>query len=380
MTVRPFVVDVPQRELDELRERLRRTRLFDSDLGWSAGMPARTLRGLIDYWMNEFDWRLIERQINELPQFQADVSSKAGEFRLHFVHARGRGPDPLPLVFSHGWPGSFWEVHKIIGPLTDPVAHGGDARDAFDVVAPSLPGYGFSPHPGRPGVDPSAIAEAFHTLMADTLGYRRYVAQGGDWGSFVTAALGRSHYGVSEGVAAIHLNFFPDRPSRASVEHEEYLRAVEDWNAREGGYSHVQATKPLTIGHALTDSPAALAGWIVEKFQSWSDCEGDVESVFSKDDLLTEIMFYWLGGTSATAARLYYEAASTSGVAPSGSRGVPTAYAAFPQELFVPSREVVSTAFNVQRYSKFSRGGHFAALEQPDALVEDIRTFFRSYR
>jgi pimeloyl-ACP methyl ester carboxylesterase len=380
VSVRPFVVDVPQSELDDLRERLRHTRLFDSDLSWHAGTPARALRELVDYWTNEFDWRMIERRLNELPQFQADIVSRSGEFQLHFVHARGKGPDPLPLVFSHGWPGSFWEVHKIIGPLTDPVAYGGDAADAFDVVAPSLPGYGFSPHPGRPGIDPPAIAEAFHSLMSETLGYRRYVAQGGDWGSFVTAALGHSHYGVDEGVAAIHLNFFPSQPPPTDAESSRYLRIVKDWNDREGGYSHVQATKPLTIGHALADSPAGLAGWMMEKFQSWSDCDGDVESVFSKDDLLTQIMFYWFGGTSTTAARLYYEAASTSGVPPAGPNGVPTAYAAFPKELFVPSREVVSAAFNVQHYSEFSRGGHFAALEQPYALVEDIRTFFRRYR
>lgn len=380
MSVRPFVVDVPQRELDDLRERLRRTRLFDSDLGWTAGTPTRTLRELVDHWIHEFDWRAVERQINEVPQFEADVVSRSGEFRLHFAHVPGKGPNPLPLVFSHGWPGSFWEVHKILGLLTDPVAYGGDAGDAFDVVAPSLPGYGFSPHPGRPGIDPSAIAEAFHTLMTDTLGYRRYVAQGGDWGSFVTAALGRRHHGVEEGVAAVHLNFFPGPPPPASAESEEYLRTVEEWHAREGGYSHLQATKPLTIGHALSDSPAGLAGWMLEKFRGWSDCDGDVESVFSKDELLTAVMLYWLGGTSGTSARLYYEAASTSGETPTGSPGVPVAYAAFPREFFVPRREVVSTVLNVQQYSEFPRGGHFAALEQPDALVADIRTFFRRYR
>ncbi|WP_224391228.1 epoxide hydrolase family protein [Pseudonocardia sp. ICBG1293] len=380
MTVRPFVLDVPQGELDDLRERLRRTRLVESDLGWSAGTPARFLRELVDYWIEEFDWRGIERRVNDLPQFEADIATRSGEFRLHFVHARGRGPEPLPLVFSHGWPGSFWEVHRIIGPLTDPVAHGGDAADAFDVVAPSLPGYGFSPHPGRPGVDPSVIADAFHALMTDTLGYRRYVAQGGDWGSFVTAALGRRHHGPVDGVAAIHLNFFPGRPSPADAGGDDFLQVMEQWNAREGAYAHMQATRPLTIGHALSDSPAGLAAWIVEKFRSWSDCGGDVESVFSKDDLLTGIMFHWLGGTGATAARLYYEAASASGSAPPGPAAVPTAYAAFAGEFFVPSREIVSSDFDLRQYSEFPRGGHFAALEQPDALVGDIRSFFRRYR
>jgi epoxide hydrolase len=378
-TARPFVIDVPQRDLDDLRERLRRSRLFDSDLGWSAGVPTRALRELVDYWAEEFDWRAVERRLNRMPQFEADVTTDSGEFRLHFVHARGNGPDPLPLVFSHGWPGSFWEVHNILGPLTDPAAHGGDAADSFHVVAPSLPGYGFSPHPGRPGVDPAAIAEAFHALMTEVLGYPRYVAQGGDWGSFVTAALARAHHGQGEGVAAVHLNFFPGRATAETSQGAAYLRRAADWQAAEGAYSHLQATRPLTIGHALADSPAGLAAWIVEKFHSWSDCDGDVESVFSKDDLLTDITLYWLGGAIGTSVRLYHEMAAA-GPAPNGPVAAPTAFAAFPKEITPASREVVAASFNLQRYTEFPRGGHFAALEQPDALVEDIRTFFRPYR
>ncbi|MEQ3549062.1 epoxide hydrolase family protein [Pseudonocardia nematodicida] len=380
MSAHPFVVDVPQRDLDDLRERLVRTRLFESDLGWSAGMPAGELRELVGYWAETFDWRAAERRINELPQFRSDLSTPGGDVRLHFVHARGHGPNPLPLVFSHGWPGSFWEVHKIIGPLTDPAAYGGDPADAFHVVAPSLPGYGFSPHPGRPGVDAPAIADAIHVLMTRTLGYDRYVAQGGDWGSFVTAALGRRYHGVDDGVAAIHLNFFPDRPPPTTAAGRDYLRIMREWQAAEGGYSHVQATRPLTIGHALTDSPAGLAAWIVEKFRSWSDCGGRVESVFSKDELLTAVMFYWLDGTIGTSMRLYYEAAAATEAEPARPAAVPTAFAAFPRELFVPAPEVVATAFNLQRYSEFARGGHFAALERPTALVDDLRAFFRPYR
>jgi pimeloyl-ACP methyl ester carboxylesterase len=379
--VRPFAVGVPQQELDDLRVRLRRSRLFDSDLDWPSGVPTGFLRELVTYWAEQFDWRAAERRLNELPQFQAEVTTDNGPFLLHFVHARGNGPDPLPLVFTHGWPGSFWEVHKILGPLTDPGAHGGDPADAFDVVAPSLPGYGFSPHPGRPGVGPSAIAEAFHELMTGTLGYSRYVAQGGDWGAFITAALAAAHGGADQGVAAIHLNLFPGSTSGAA-EDEEYLKRSAAWLAAEGAYAHIHATKPLTIGHALADSPAGLAAWIVEKFRGWSDCGGDVESTFSKDDLITFVMLYWITGTIGTSARLYQELGieAMSAPAPATKVTTPTAFAAFPAEFATAPRETVAHSFNLQRYTEFPRGGHFAALEQPELLVEDIRAFFRPYR
>ncbi|WP_043216930.1 epoxide hydrolase family protein [Streptomyces sp. 351MFTsu5.1] len=381
--MRPFTIDVPQADLDDLRQRLLQSRLFDSDLPPAAGVPTGYLRELVSYWAEKFDWRAAERQLNELPQFQADVTTDHGDFSLHFVHARGKGPHPMPLLFTHGWPGSFWEVHKILGPLTDPAAHGGDPADAFDVVAPSLPGYGFSPHPGRPGVDPGAIADAFHALMTRTLDYPRYVAQGGDWGSLVTTALARDHGGSNEqGVAAIHLNMFagPYLPSgEPSPAEQSYLGKQRAWQAAEGGYGHIQGTKPLTLGHALADSPAGLAAWIVEKFQTWSDCDGDVERVFSKDDLLTHIMLYWLGGTISTSFRLYHELDPGQ---PLGNEPIatPTAFAAFAHEFSTAPREVVARAFDLERYTEFDSGGHFAALEKPVELVEDIRAAFRPHR
>lgn len=379
----PFTIDVPESDLDDLRARLRRTRLFDSDLGWPAGVPTAYVRELVAYWAEQFDWRAAEHRLNELPQCQADISSDAGDFRLHFVHARGNGPDPMPLLFTHGWPGSFWEVHKILGPLTDPAKYGGDPADAFDVVAPSLPGYGFSPHPGRPGVGPAAIASAFNTLMTGPLGYSRYVAQGGDWGAFVTSALARAYGGADEGVVAIHLNLFTGGSGDTAAQ-REYLQRMAGWQGAEGGYAHLQATKPLTIGHALADSPAGLAAWIVEKFHTWSDCGGDVESVFSKDELLTNIMLYWLGGTISTSVRLYQdmaiEMALGQGAADTEPISTATAFAAFPKEFAAAPREVVAASFNLQRYTEFPHGGHFAALEQPDALVADIREFCRPYR
>ncbi|MFJ9565142.1 epoxide hydrolase family protein [Streptomyces fuscichromogenes] len=382
--VRPFTVDVPQSELNDLGERLRRSRLFDSDLDWPAGTPTRYLRELVSYWERDFDWRATEQRLNGLPQFKADVSTGGGDFELHFVHARGAGPDPLPLVFSHGWPGSFWEVHKILGPLTDPAAHGGDPADAFHVVAPSLPGFGFSPHPGRPGVGPAAVAEAFHTLMTRTLGYSRYVAQGGDWGAFVTTELARAFGGGDQGPVAIHLNLFPgaavgsvDMPK----DDADYLRRRDAWQAGESAYAFLQMTKPLSIGHALADSPAGLASWIVEKFRAWSDCSGDVESVFSKDELLTHIMLYWLNGTISTSVRLYHESAGAGASQPDDRPiSTPTGVAALPEEVVMAPREVVARSFNLQRYTEFQHGGHFAALEQPTELVEDLRAFFRPYR
>jgi pimeloyl-ACP methyl ester carboxylesterase len=371
MTIRPFHIDVPQQELDDLRDRLRRTRYFTGGPdSWDLGTPATYLTELVTYWAETFDWYAAESALNAMPQFQADID----DVRLHFVHVKGAGPAPLPLLFTHGWPGSFWEVHKIIGPLTDPAAHGGDPADAFDVVAPSLPGYGFSSHPGRPGVGPAAIAGLFDRLLTEVLGYPRYVAQGGDWGATVTSALGR-HEGAS--VAAIHLNMFvPTVPLTA--DDAEYTEPIKRWREEEGGYGHIQGTKPQTLAHALVDSPAGTAAWIVEKFRTWSDCGGDVESVFSKDDLLTNIMLYWLGGTIGTSVRLYQEARHES--RRPGPVTVPTAFAAFPKEISSAPRDVIGRHYNLQHYTKFQRGGHFAALEQPEALVADIREAFRPYR
>jgi pimeloyl-ACP methyl ester carboxylesterase len=259
---------------------------------------------------------------------------------VHFVHVRGRGPDSFPLLFCHGWPGSFWEVHKILGPLTDPASYGGDPEDAFDVVAPSLPGYGFSPHPGIPGLAEAQIGDLFDTLMTDALGYSRYGAQGGDWGAIITTCLGRDH---SDSVAGIHLNMVAANPHVSSDEalteaERKYLAKRKQWAADEGGYRHIQETKPQTLAAGLQDSPAGLAAWIAEKFRAWSDCGGDVESVFSKDDLLTNIMIYWVTETIATSVRLYFERRNNPARAASNSGYIetPTGFAKFPKEISDP--------------------------------------------
>ncbi len=285
--IRPFRIAIPDAALQDLRERLRRTRLPGpvAGAGWGYGTDLAFLGQLIEHWRDRYDWRAEEAALNRMPQFTASVHGTD----LHFVHARGRGPAPLPLLFIHGWPGSFWEVHKVLGPLTDPAAHGGDPADAFDVVAPSLPGYGFSPDSGRPGMHPGAMAGVLAALMTETLGYPRFGAQGGDWGASVATRLGQLHAGA---LAGIHLNLVGARPylgegAEPLTEAERaYVAAWERWRRAEGGYQAIQSTKPQTLAFGLTDSPSGLAAWIVEKFRAWSDCGGDVERRFTKDELL----------------------------------------------------------------------------------------------
>jgi pimeloyl-ACP methyl ester carboxylesterase len=383
-SVRPFRVEVPDSVLDDLRERLRRTRfpgeVRESD--WDYGTNLAFLKGLVEHWLERYDWRAAEAALNAMPQFMANVRGQD----LHFVHTRGKGPAPFPLLFSHGWPGSFWEVHKIIGPLTDPAAHGGDPADAFDVVAPSLPGYGFSPDPGTRGMHPGAMADLFAALMTETLRYRRFGAQGGDWGAIITTRLGHAH---SDVVAGIHLNMMGGRPYTGEgtpplTEAEQaFLAEAGRWREAETGYQAIQGTKPQTLAYGLTDSPAGLAAWIAEKFRAWSDCSGDVERRFTKDELLTNIMIYWVSGCIGSSTRLYYEARREGfilALGPGKRIETPTGYARFAVEITRPPREWVERTFNLQQWSDFPRGGHFAALEEPELLVEDIRSFFRPLR
>ncbi len=381
-TATPFRIAAPDELLDDLQQRLARTR-FPGEVagsGWDYGTNLAYLRELVDYWRDRFDWRAAEASLNAMPQFTAKVRG----LDLHFVHVRGTGPAPMPLIFSHGWPGSFWEVHKILGPLTDPAAHGGDPADAFDVVAPSLPGYGFSEDPSARGMTPSAIADLFAALMTDTLGYSRFGAQGGDWGAVITAAMGYAH---TDAVAGIHMNMLGVRPytrdGAPPLTHAEtsFLAEAERWRNAETGYQQIQGTKPQTLAYGLTDSPAGLAAWIVEKFRSWSDCDGDVERRFSKDELLTNIMIYWVSGCIGSSVRLYYESRHHPWSLGPGERiTVPVGFARFPVELTRPPREWVERACNLQHWSDLPSGGHFAALEEPAALVEDIRAFFRPLR
>ena len=381
MDIQPYTVHIPDAVLNDLRDRLRRTRWPDEleGAGWDYGSNLAYTRELCEYWADGFDWRAREAAINAFPNYRAEVDGLG----VHFIHARGRGPNPIPLVITHGWPSTFVEMLKIIPLLTDPAAHGADAADSFDVVAPSMPGYGFSDRPAQRGMSPIRIAEMWHALMTDGLGYGKFTAQGGDWGAQVTTTLGLN---FPDAVSGIHLTMAsggsPIPPDgELSDAEREFLAHREWWQQAEGAYGHQHRTKPQTLSYGLNDSPAGLAAWIVEKWRTWSDCGGDVESRFSKDELLTHLTIYWATGTISSSVRLYYE----SGAAPSQLRSdnrvtVPTSFAKFPVEISYPPREWVERFYNLARYTEMPSGGHFAAAEEPRLLAEDIRAAFRNLR
>ena len=308
MAIRPFRVDIKEDVLTDLRERLKRTRWPDEipGSGWDYGSNLTYVKELVDYWIEEFDWRKQEEVINGYSQFIDEVDG----LDVHYIHERGKGPDPLPLLLIHGWPGSIVEFLDFIPLLTDPAAHGGDERDSFDVVAPSLPGYGFSEKPSVPGMGVNGMADVFAKLMSQ-IGYESYVAQGGDWGASISSRLGFSH---SDKVKAIHINMIlggspylgPGSRPLSDAE-KQYLQEIEQWERDEGAYGHIQGTKPQTLAYGLNDSPAGLAAWIVEKWRSWSDCGGDIESVYTKDQILTNITLYWVTETINASTRIYYE-------------------------------------------------------------------------
>ena len=377
--IEPFVIDVPEAVLADLRARLARARLPDEPegVGWQLGMNQAYLQQLIEYWRDEFDWRAQERRLNELEQFKTRIDG----LDIHFVHRRSPEPGAFPLILTHGWPGTFAEFAKVIGPLTDPVAHGGRSEDAFHVVVPSIPGYGFSDRPPRLGYGRDRTGAIFAELMA-RLGYERYGAQGGDLGAGISRWLAAND---AEHVAGLHLNLCsadPPDPAdpTAGVPPEEVALMRERaafWTDEERGYSHMHGTKPQTIGYSLNDSPVGLAAWIVEKYRSWCDCDGNPETRFSKDELLTTLTIYWVTETATSAARYYYEGRH-GGSAPEPARiEVPTACAAYPGEFRFTPRRWLEARYNLVRFTMMPSGGHFAASEEPELFVEDLRTFFR---
>ena len=382
MAIRPFRVDIKEDVLTDLRERLKRTRWPDEipESGWDYGSNLAYVKELVDYWIEEFDWRKQEEVINGYSQYIAEVDG----LDVHYIHERGKGPDPLPLLLIHGWPGSIVEFLDFIPLLTDPAAHGGDERDSFDVVAPSMPGYGFSGKPEVPGMGVNGMADVFAKLMSQ-IGYESYVAQGGDWGASISSRVGFSH---SDKVKAIHINMIlggspylgPGSRPLSDAE-RQYIQEIGQWERDEGAYGHIQGTKPQTLAYGLNDSPAGLAAWIVEKWRSWSDCGGDIESVYTKDQILTNVTLYWVTETINASMRIYYETRKDRWRLGQGRRiEVPTAVAVFPEELDRPVREWAERMYNVQRWTEFPRGGHFAAMEEPHALVADMREFFRGFR
>ena len=377
----PFRCEIPESVLDDLRERLARTRFPDevNDENWSYGTDLTYLKELCAHWRDKFDWRAQEAALNVFDQFKTEIDGLS----LHFIHARSPHEDAMPLVITHGWPGSVAEFLQIIDPLRNPSEHGGDAADAFHVVCPSIPGYAFSEASREPGMSPQRVSAMIAKLMA-RLGYDRYGAQGGDWGSMISQGLASLD---PEHCAGIHLNMVFAGPPAGAENPMEGLTAQELENLADGqriqneemGYFRIQSTKPQTLGVGLNDSPAGLASWIVEKFRTWSDCNGDIESVYTKDQLLTNITLYWVTNSITSSTRLYCESTRASGMA-ALDHDVPMGCAIFPKELVRAPRSWVESHFNVKQWTEMPRGGHFAAMEQPDLLVEDVRTFFRQIR
>lgn len=380
----PFQIEVPDADLTDLRERLSRTRWPEAATvdSWSQGVPLDYLRDLCEYWAEQYDWRSTEVRLNALPQFRTTIDGLG----IHFIHARSPYVDALPIVLTHGWPGSVVEFLKVVGPLTDPAAHGGDPADAFHVVAPSLPGYGFSDRPNRSGWGVERIAAAWIELMG-RLGYERFGAQGGDWGTSISTSIAQQ---APARVIGIHLNPPIAAPDPATFDdltaaERTALADLERAGREESGYSEQQATRPQTVGYGLVDSPVALCAWIVEKFQAWTDCEGDPENALTRDEMLDDITLYWLTKTGASSARLYWE--SIRQVSEWFTHGttdvitVPTGCSIFPKEIPRPSRRWAERRYTDIRYwNELDRGGHFAAFEQPGPFVNEVRAFFRLVR
>src|SRR6266702_4171825 len=376
--IEPFSIKVPSGVLDDLRSRLKNTRWPEAELvgDWSQGIPLKWTREICRYWAEEYDWRRREALLNRFAQFTTEIDG----LDIHFLLVRSPHPQALPLIITHGWPGSVVEFHKVIEPLSDPTAHGGSAADAFHVVCPSLPGFGFSEKPASTGWGIDRIASAWAVLM-DRLGYTRYGAQGGDWGSAVTTALGAQDVAHCAG---IHITLaMGARPNVEGQPTPEEARAVQgityyaDWDS---GYSKQQSTRPQTLGYALTDSPSGQAAWILEKFWAWTDCDGHPENILGRDELLDNVMLYWVTATAASSARLYWESFGPKRRTPF-KVGIPCGVAVFPKEIVTPVRRWMEAGYtDIRHWREMPKGGHFAAFEQPELYVREVREFFRTLR
>lgn len=374
--IRPFQIETPEADLDDLRRRLALTRWPEREPvdDWSQGVPLAYVQEVAAYWRDGFDWRAWETKLNGWPQFTTEIDG----VDIHFLHVRSPHRDAMPLVITHGWPGSIIEFHKIVDALADPTAHGGKAEDAFHVVAPSLPGYGFSGKPETPGWGVEKIAGAWAELM-QRLGYGRYVAQGGDWGSAVTSFMGAQD---PAHCAGIHLNMVVARPTTDASEQTDREKAAlaaykhyQDWDS---GYSKQQSTRPQTLAYALADSPAGQCAWILEKFWAWTDCDGHPENALTRDEMLANITVYWLTNSAASSGRLYWQ---SFGKAKPKPVGVPMGASLFPKDIFLASRRWAEARYsNIVYWSEPKKGGHFAAFEQPEMFVEELRACFRLMR
>jgi epoxide hydrolase len=376
--VNPFRIAIPDAVLIDLKSRLFNTRWPEAELvsDWSQGAPLKWIKDVCGYWAEQYDWRKREAALNRFAQFTTDIDGLG----IHFIHVRSPHSQAMPLIITHGWPGSVVEFHKVIEPLVDPVAHGGNAADAFHVVCPSLPGFGFSAKPRTTGWGIDRIAKTWAVLM-DRLGYTSYGAQGGDWGSAVTTALGAQD---AEHCAGIHITLaMGTRPNVEGKPTPEEARALEgikhyaDWDS---GYSKQQSTRPQTLGYALTDSPSGQAAWILEKYWAWTDCNGHPENIFTRDELLDNIMLYWVTASAASSARLYWESFGPK-KRTAYTVKVPTGVAVFPKEIVTPVRKWMEANYaNITHWNEMPKGGHFAAFEQPELFVREVRDFFRKIR
>jgi pimeloyl-ACP methyl ester carboxylesterase len=387
MQADPYRIAVDQAVLDDLADRLARTRWSQdfANADWAYGAQEDYLRALVDYWRNLYDWRRHEAAMNRFAHFRTVIEGVP----LHFIHERGKGPAPLPLILTHGWPWTFWDWQKVIGPLADPAAHGGDAADAFDVIVPDLPGFGFSSPLTKAGVDAIMTADLWRVLMERVLGYGRFGAHGGDWGAFVTAQLGHKHRDALIGIHLANgapLDFFQTglpgpqeyAPDEAGLRERTVSFFTEGY-----GYSAIQSTRPQTLAFGLDDSPVGLAAWLVEKRRDWSDCGGDIERCHSKDDLLTSVMIYWVTRTIGTSARFYYEGRMNPWRASHDRVPVvdtPTGILRFDKDVVYFPRKVMERHYDIRRWTRVPVGGHFAPMEQPGVLVDELRAFFRPLR
>jgi pimeloyl-ACP methyl ester carboxylesterase len=374
--VTPFRIDIPRAEIEDLKARLSRTRWPEpATVGdWSQGVPLEYLRDFCHYWADKYEWQGRQERLNSCPQYRTEIDGLG----IHFIHVRSPHDGALPLILTHGWPGSVVEFLESLGPLTDPPRHGGDAADAFHVVVPSLPGYAFSDKPSAPGWGVARTAAAWTSLMA-RLGYDRYGAQGGDWGAMVTTSIGLQD---PDHVAGIHLNMVIGLPASDDGEMTEAEQAsmasVQEYMQRDSGYSKQQSTRPQTLGYALVDSPAGQCAWILEKFWSWSDTDGDPVGALGADRILDNVMLYWLPATGASSARMYWESFRNP---PLAQVSVPMGASVFPKEIFRSSRRWAARQYGDIRYwGEPAVGGHFAAFEQPALFVDEVRNFFRTVR
>jgi pimeloyl-ACP methyl ester carboxylesterase len=376
--VRPFTVAISDSEIEDLKQRLAKTRWPNPETvpDWSQGVRVENAKSLIDYWEREYDWRRFESELNRFPQFVTEIDG----LDIHFIHVKSKNPNAMPLILTHGWPGSIVEFLKLIGPLTDPVAFGGNVEDSFDVVVPSLPGFGFSQKPTETGWNVIRIATAWVELMK-RLGYEHWAAQGGDWGSVVTTVLGAMR---PEGLLGIHLNspyaFPAEIPDTLSPEEQNAVDTLALYNGDMGGANHLQGTKPETIGIALADSPAGQAAWIYEKFQSKTDNHGLAEDALTTDEILDAISLYWFTNSAASSARIYWENKGDGRMA-LPKLTLPVAVTVFPRDIpLLPRSWIEETYADLIHYGEADKGGHFAAFEQPEILISEIRAGLRSLR